>query len=108
MKKNSIIKTLMKVFALFASISGIVFLFRDKILSCPKIKSYAEAHPNCPFFAKLTSLQNQTETPNNTFDEDDAFEHAFDEDPATSREYVSLNINPHRETITSEQSQTES
>lgn len=93
MKKNSIIKTFMRLFALFASIGGILFLFRDKILSCPKIHDFMKKHPNCPICSKF-----MPQTSDDIFDEDEeAFEHAFDEDPANAREYVSLNINPHKE-----------
>lgn len=104
MKKNGIIKTLMKLFALLASISGIAFLFRDKIRSCTTVKNFLDSKKDCPFFSKLRSHQEDSNGVTEEIDEDEeAFEHAFDEDPATSREYVSLNINPHRETVVSEQ-----
>ncbi len=104
MKKNGIIKTLMKLFALLASISGIAFLFRDKICSCQAIKSFIDSRKNCPLFSKLRSYGQHSDVVSEEVDEEEeAFEHAFDEDPATSREYVSLNINPHREELITEQ-----
>lgn len=107
MKKNGIIKTLMKLFALLASISGIVFLFRDKICSCKAIQKLIDSRKNCPLFSKLRSYGQHSDVVSEEVDEDEeAFEHAFDEDPATSREYVSLNINPHREDIMDDQEQT--
>lgn len=102
MKKNSIIKTLMKFFALLASISGLMFLFRDKILSSQKIKEYMESNPDSPLCSKLSAFKTASTNEEEVDEDEEAFEHAFDEDPATSREYVSLNINPHRETLDSE------
>lgn len=94
MKRNSFIKTFMRIFALLASIGGVIFLFRDKILSYPKLRNYMESHPDCPLCSKLKQhLPDQKE--DTLDDEDEDFEHAFDEDPTTAREYVSLNINPH-------------
>lgn len=95
MKKNSIIKTCMRLFALIASIGGVLYLFRDKILSCSIIRNYVNEHPNCPLCSKL-KRQNHTNTLDEFDEDEEAFEHAFDEDPATAREYVSLNINPHK------------
>lgn len=94
MKKNNFIKTVMSIFAIFASIGGILFLFRDKISTI--VQKLHNSNPLCkklfscfePTKDKVTSSDSLEE------DEDDfSFEHAFDEDPTTAREYVSLNIN---------------
>ena len=97
MKKNHFVKTLMRIFAIIASISGVLFLFRDKILSCPCVKRFLDLKKDCPICSKLRSYESNDETLEDETDlEEEAFEHAFDLDPATTREYVSLNINSHR------------
>lgn len=106
MKKNHFVKTLMRIFAIIASIGGVLFLFRDKILSCPIIKRFLDSKEDCPLCSKLRTHKAEEEDSETETDVDDeAFEHAFDVDPATTREYVSLNINSHRSKTNEETSE---
>lgn len=96
MKKNNFIKIFMSVFAIFASIGGVLFLFRDKISNF--IESIHNSNHLCKKLFSFSCFQreknNSTASDILEYDEDEfSFEHAFDEDPTTSREYVSLNIN---------------
>lgn len=98
MKKNSFLKIFMSIFALFASIVGFLFLFRDKISTyAHSVKVPKHLWKQCPlhsiFNKKNSSIDNTIILED---DEDFCFEHAFDEDPANAREYVSLNINSHK------------
>ncbi len=107
MKKNNLVKTFMRIFAVLASVGGVLFLFRDKILSCTIVQRFLDSKEDCPLCSKLRSYQETSDLMAEEVDPDEeAFEHAFDTDPTTAREYVSLNINPHRpvdsETTTTE------
>lgn len=78
MKKNGF-TTLLKATAVLASIGGIAYVYRDKILSCPIVSSLKE---------KISGSEEDI------FDEEDYFEESTDVDTedTTSREYVSLDI----------------
>lgn len=95
MKKNNFIKLFMSIFAIFASIGGVLFLFRDKISTF--IQSLHNSNHLCKKLFSFTCFESQKSSAENAhISEDDdefSFEHAFDEDPTTAREYVSLNIN---------------
>lgn len=91
MKKHSPFKTLMKLFALLASIGGILYLFKDKLLSSSLFA------PDGPLYKLKETFTTESdmepfEHEDMTDDEDYNFEHAFDVNPAEEREYVSLNI----------------
>lgn len=91
MKKNDCFKTLMKCFAVLASVGGVLYLFKDKIKECPIFKG------SCPL--RKHKVHSDKEEKNDDFldedlEDDDCFDHAFDIDPATDREYVSLTISP--------------
>lgn len=95
MKKNNFIKTFMQVFAILASIGGILFLCKDKIKACPCfskggcLTSLKEKFTRKPEVAdKMKDTDDESDE-----DDDDSFLHAFDVDPASEREYVSLTIN---------------
>lgn len=78
MKKNGF-TTLLKATAVLASIGGLAYVYRDKILSCPVVSSLKE---------KISGSEEDI------FDEEDYFEESTNtstEDVA-SREYVSLDI----------------
>lgn len=98
MKKNNFIKVFMSIFAIFASIGGFLFLFRDRFSNFTQI--IQEKAESLQHFFCTHKAQKKTNAPSSdTFDEDEdefSFEHAFDEDPTTAREYVSLNINPRK------------
>lgn len=78
MKKNGF-TTLLKATAVLASIGGLAYVYRDKILGCPVVSSLKE---------KISGSEEDI------FDEEDYFEESTNtstEDVA-SREYVSLDI----------------
>lgn len=78
MKKNGF-TTLLKATAVLASIGGLAYVYRDKILGCPIVSSLKE---------KISGSEEDI------FDEEDYFEESTNtstEDVA-SREYVSLDI----------------
>lgn len=80
MKKNGF-TTLLKATAVLASIGGLAYVYRDKILGCPVVSSLKE---------KISGSEEDI------FDEEDYFEESTNtstEDVA-SREYVSLDIEP--------------
>lgn len=91
MKKNSLFKSLMKLFALLASIGGILYLFKDKLLNSSLFAADGPFHKIKETFTTETDRE-VTENDNSDEDDDYSFEHAFDVDPAEQREYVSLNI----------------
>lgn len=83
MKKNSF-TTLLKVTAVLASIGGIAYIFKDKIMSCPVVSSLKE---------KLSGSEEDI------FDEENYFEENTDDnaEDIASREYVSLDIESAKE-----------
>lgn len=95
MRKNSFFKTLVKCFAIVASIGGVLYLCKDKILSSPLFNSEEDN-----FFTRLKEkcpcCCNKEET--YLDEEEEEFDDVFSEDPANDREYVSLNItSPNKE-----------
>ncbi len=78
MKKNGF-TTLLKATAVLASIGGLAYLYRDKILDCPVVSSLKE---------KISGSEEDI------FDEEDYFEESTntDTEDIASREYVSLDI----------------
>ncbi len=83
MKKNSF-TTLLKATAVLASIGGLAYVFRDKIMSCPVVSSLKE---------KLSGSEEDI------FDEENYFEENTDDnaEDVASREYVSLDIESTKE-----------
>lgn len=78
MKKNGF-TTLLKATAVLASIGGLAYVYRDKILGCPVVSSLKE---------KISGSEEDI------FDEEDYFEESTntDTEDIASREYVSLDI----------------
>lgn len=106
MRKNNCGKSIMRIFAVIASIGGVIFLFRDKILACPIVQKFLASKTDCPLCSKLRQHHSQeepTDVSEEEMEEEEAFDHAFDVDPAAEREYVSLNINSHKSSETVEE-----
>lgn len=92
MKKNGF-TTLLKATAVLASIGGLAYLYRDKILGCPVVSSLKE---------KISGSEEDI------FDEEDYFEESTntDTEDITSREYVSLDIDSTKTTSKDEDEMT--
>lgn len=89
MKKNGF-TTLLKATAVLASIGGLAYVYRDKILGCPVVSSLKE---------KISGSEEDI------FDEEDYFEESTntDTEDIASREYVSLDIDSTKTTSKDEE-----